>query len=288
MSKRVAIIGDIGGHVSVLHKALAQLGVNPVSLVIPDGLSIVQVGDLARLREEQTFASDECVALADKMLLANPARWIQLFGNHEAAALGGPRMAGWGNAELSPRSLAILQSWWQNGRSQLSVGVRVDGREEYLVTHAGLTRGKWIELGSPNLSHAVRLINADVEQDVPEVLRAGKLVYGEVTPSPSVVWAEVNAEMYMPWLRSHVIPFHQIHGHASPWRWATNEWWPDTPPAVRDACLVDCENHREVTTLGQLPNGKAATAIGVDWGLEATAPETIWPILMLENATIIQ
>lgn len=48
---RVAVVGDIGGHADRLDEALIGLGADPESATLPDGLTVVQVGDLLQARQ---------------------------------------------------------------------------------------------------------------------------------------------------------------------------------------------------------------------------------------------
>ena len=221
-------------------------------------------------------------------MTVNPQNWIQLVGNHEAGCLGSALMPGWGNASLRGKTLRTIASWWREEKAVLAVGLQSESGEEFLVTHAGLTLGLWTELGSPKLAGAVRLINREGEDHSERVFRAGSLVTGTPIASPGVMWSEVNRELYLPWLKRGLMPFNQLHGHASPWRWATGNWWPDTPPEVREACSPDVSTHTETTIVGELPNGTPARMIGIDWGLEADVPEQIWSLLTMDNATIVK
>ena len=66
-----------------------MLGADLDSGVVPEGLAIIQVGDLVHKGPD----SGECFALADRFLVSSPGRWVQLVGNHEAQYLGGTPVA---------------------------------------------------------------------------------------------------------------------------------------------------------------------------------------------------
>jgi hypothetical protein len=74
------------------------------------------------------------------------------------------------------------------------------------------------------------------------------------------------------------MPFHQVHGHAAPWNWTDNAYWPGTPEPIRTRCHPDHQTRRTTTNLATLPNGNPATATSIDWRLGATPPSSIWPI----------
>ena len=81
------MVGDIGGHLSVLDEVLDRLGVGD-DMVVPDGITVIQVGDLVRstpqFRERNTLIARRM----DLILAANdPDRWVQLAGNHECCLL---------------------------------------------------------------------------------------------------------------------------------------------------------------------------------------------------------
>ena len=76
----VAIIGDVGGHAGQLAQCLAHLGVTPA--VWPEGLTVVQVGDLLGGVDDRRV-----VAMVEPHIVAG--RWVQLLGNWDSRALGG-------------------------------------------------------------------------------------------------------------------------------------------------------------------------------------------------------
>lgn len=81
----VAVFGDLSGHLEPLLGALDELGVDLATACVPDGLVIVQVGDLVHHGPD----GDSIVALVDRLLHQNPGRWAQLLGNHEAQHVAG-------------------------------------------------------------------------------------------------------------------------------------------------------------------------------------------------------
>ena len=152
-----------------------------------------------------------------------------------------------------------------------------------VISHAGVTRSNWRSVGAKSASATVKSINKLVGSDLGKTSKPGKLVNEQVNRGSDVLWAEVNQELYSSWI-GHDVPFSQIHGHAAPWNWATNSFWPDTPSSVRQRCLIDYENRRTVTWLGKKRTKKSdgPVAISVDWKLGTKEWPRIWRILMLD------
>lgn len=285
---RVALIGDIGGHVSVLEDCLRSLGVGP-DYAIPGDLVIVQVGDLVRCTTGFLRGNRECVALAGHLLARNGGhRYVQLAGNHESAALGGPCRSTWVLDEcVDDDIVSTLKSWWATGDMvlahplvQVTSADASDTVGDVLVTHAGLTAARWDSLGSPrSVIDAARLVNRDVGAPMAQVSRAGSLISGEVGEMADTMWAEVNREFYLPWLGRRDAPFVQIHGHASPFNWATGSWWPDTPLEVRGATEI---SHQLRRTRTRFDNG--FEAVSIDWMLgDGAPPPRVWEVLVLTH-----
>ena len=154
--------------------------------------------------------------------------------------------------------------------------LRAEELEHVLVTHAGLTRGRWLAMGSPSRPDAAaREINAVMSRPVPDALRAGRLV-GAQDELADVTWAEVNKELYEPWIAHRDAPFSQVHGQASPFDWSARDWWPDASPRVREATRVDRPARRTTTALA-----KSRVAVSTDWRLGAEPPRGFWPLLRL-------
>ncbi len=237
---RVAVIGDVGGHRAALRAELARLGMRD-DLRLPDGLTVVQVGDLVHRGPE----SRGVVQLVDAVMRSNPGRWVQLAGNHEQLYVG-DAVFEW-DETLDDEAVEVLQRWWQDGSMQLAwacstqgVEVRRSGgvRERIgvgglLVTHAGLTRGMWQELGSlENASAVAEVINEQRFDASSRVWRPGAMLERWVNTHAGVVWAEAGNEVLESWINGEGGPgFHQAHGHSSARRWSNATWRPNTIPA---------------------------------------------------------
>lgn len=280
--RRVAVLGDIGGQLGVFETVIAALGVDP-SGRLPAELAVVQVGDVTRVGG-RGLDNAGCVVAADRYGRANPGRWVQLFGNHDMALLGGPRRRSWPGPSTEDAGVAeVLQRWWSERRARLAFAVRSREFGDVLITHAGLTRGRWQRLGSQRDPYSVAgLLNGDVGRPIDQVIHGGALTGGDAGPDAGkadVTWAEVITELYEPWLAAGDAPFSQIHGHAAPWNWTTNSWWPDASPPVRAATRVDRAARRTTTQLG--PRGDSPQAVGVDWMLGDEPTSDTWPLLTL-------
>ena len=225
---RLAVIGDIGGHLEPLLAELTRLGVPEGGEgPIPPDLTIIQVGDLVH----RGPASAAVVQLVDRHLRADPDRWIQLVGNHEAHYLRRRKQFSWPE-KLPAETISLLRDWWSTGRLRAAVAVRSQD-EEYVVTHGGVTRGFWRDVlgGPPGAVVAAQRINALAGKDDKALFRFGTLV-GDREPEPLVgpVWAAAGSELVASWL-GHDLPFNQVHGHTSVYEWDAQRWHVD--PAVR-------------------------------------------------------
>lgn len=268
----IYVLGDFGGQLELFRRTLDHIGVGP-DLKVPQGLIVVQVGDVARASLDSYLDSDACISLADELLLANPKQYVQLMGNHEAAMIGR-----FYSDRAGVHDSPIIRRWWTEASVKLAVGIRTATDSEILVTHAGLTLGQWDLLDRPPLLETVRALNSRVGQPIEQVSNPGALLSGEVNTEADVMWAEVNHEFYEPWIESGRAPFNFVHGHASPYSWRHDDWWPGTPQAVKERTTVDLQGRTTRTRIGVLPNEKPGWARSVDWGVEKPDPPlgTLW------------
>lgn len=273
---RVAIIGDASGHAEVLVDALTEVGIDPWSLRMPSDLVVIQVGDLVH----KGPSGNQAVELADRMMRAHPSRWLQLIGNHDLAYVGGPAVPRWSDRrDVHPSTVRTLLDWWHRRRCLLAVGLETAEYGPVLVSHAGLTRGCWMDIGSPDLvADAATRLNIEVGQANSLAMRAGRLLGGPANVHAGPCWAEVSQEVYLPWIASEDLPFNQIHGHAAPWNFGTESFWTDTPASVKSRCTVDPNLRRVQTDLGSSANPSERIAISLDWQLGVERPPAIWPV----------
>jgi hypothetical protein len=144
-----------------------------------------------------------------------------------------------------------------------------------------------VRLGAPgDAFEAARLINLDVGSAVGEVAHGGALTGVDSGPDAEradVTWTEVLTELYEPWLAAGDAPFTQIHGHAAPWNWAQDGWWPEAGLAVRRVTEIDTSARRTTTRLTSRIDGPVA--VSVDWMLGDQPTTQPWPLLVLMRAS---
>jgi hypothetical protein len=197
---RIAVIGDMGGRVEIFRQVISDLGGDVSTGHLPPNTVVVQVGDLARAEEGGTIDPDTCLAIADTIMGKCPNQWVQLFGNHEASLYKGPRREAWGDTPAGGIfGRIIVRRWWQERSAKLAIGCVDQHLGPVLITHAGLTRAAWKDLGCPGLRRCVDQLNELVGEDPEQAFRAGRLVTNKVDPRAGVVWAEVNMEVYASW-----------------------------------------------------------------------------------------
>jgi hypothetical protein len=269
---RVAVIGDVGGHLDQLHGELVRLGADPVTLALPDDLTVVQVGDLVH----RGPASEAIVALIDRYLHETPRRWVQLVGNHEAQYLREPAFR-WPE-RIADEAAEVLQSWWHSGAMRAAAAVTTD-REAFLITHAGLTEGFWRDaLGSPlRAAHAAGALNSFIGAHEDVLFSWGQMLGGgDPNFSAGPVWASAGAEVIPSWLHSgQRMPFSQVHGHSSVADWRRRSF-----TAERDVGELMSLDEERLHATATLPGGRI---IGVDPG-HGRKPLASWRALVLDGA----
>ena len=276
-ARRVAIFGDVAGHRSPFTDQLVDLGCDPASGSMPEGLEVVQVGDLVHRGPD----SDGSLRVADRFMRANPSRWHQLFGNHEGHELGGPRLVGF-DGQVGPEGQAILADWWRNRRAHMAVAFDTVELGPVLVTHAGLTRSMWRTIGSPRDAHtAADLLNRMVGVAPELAFKPGNMLSGpdgRAYQDPGVAWAEAATEVLDPWALYGSAPFSQVHGHSSIYRWRDSrpQRWVSPLVAASITRISPTRRHAWAEAGG-------ATFIGVDPGHGAN-PARTWGPLVLELA----
>lgn len=228
---RVAVFGDLSGHLGPFRDALEDLGADLDRAELPEGLSIVQLGDLVHKGPD----SDEIVALVDAMLARHPGRWLQLVGNHEAHHLaGGDRF--WAACACSAETEDTLRRWVSDGAAHLAVAVDDEAHGPLLVTHAGLTRSLWVGLGRLPAPATAAALNELLVRDPYVALEPGLMLgHGPPNTVAGVAWAHAGAEVYASWVGVPPPPFGQVHGHTSVFWWGRRLWERGTPAAVRSS-----------------------------------------------------
>jgi hypothetical protein len=253
-ASRIAVIGDVGGHLDELRSELVRLGADARTGTLPDELTVIQVGDLIHRGPD----SAGVVAVVDRYLREQPDQWVQLVGNHEAQYLAAPTFA-WPE-RLDDTSAATIREWWSAGRLLVAAVVSGVGEEKILITHAGLTSGFWRGvLGAPDgAQRTADVLNAMIGHQDDLIFRAGQMLGGgpaDTTAGP--LWASAATELVPGWL-SGVLPFSQIHGHTSLYAWQEGRFLARAEIVRRTT--IDLEARHETTRLG------GGRIIGIDPG----------------------
>jgi len=265
--QRVAILGDIQGRLDVLEDTLALVGVSQ-NCDWPEDLVVVQVGDLVH----RGPSSPAVIALVDRLLEHSGGRWVQLIGNHEATYLPGGRWHVPGDEHLPAETVATIRRWQERGALQLAVAT-----EDVLVTHAGLTHRRWDALGRPaSARDAAAALNAELADDPAAAFRPGWMLAGEPSADsdPGVIWTHTTRELYPGWMRAERVPFGQVHGHLSAFKWNRGLWEHTTPTELRRTATID----RVARHLTVLIDGQPFT--GVDPGLGQYSTRGLVPFVL--------
>lgn len=227
----VALIGDVGGHLELLVAALTELGVDVRGARVPEGLTVVQVGDLIHRGPDSVGVA----TLVNRFLARDPESWVQLVGNHESQLLPGGTQF-FPEPGVDAACAPYIRQWWQAGvlrvgyafDSPAATGAAKDSAPSsaagsvggVLVTHAGLTAGAWQLIGGPADAHqAVRVLNG-VDGDLPTVVwREGEVITGVFDSAAGPLWATAN-EVLRSWAdQSTAPPFSQVFGHSQMCQW---------------------------------------------------------------------
>lgn len=268
---RIAVLGDLSGHLKPLLTTLAELGVEvddrnvPRRVTWPEDLLVVQVGDLVH----KGPVSELVVAVVDA-LFRRTGRWIQLLGNHEAQYVPGG-LQFW-VPPIDRRVGERLGAWWDEGFLRPAVAVDDTTHGPVLVSHGGMTVRSWQALGEPDHLGAVRAL-ADPVHHARHVLAAGRMAARDA--DPGVAWTEPRQELRSPWLvRARVaghIPFSQVHGHAQPL--LSPSKGRRVPPDLRSSTGVDDRGH-VITRVG------GRQIIGIDPGANGGRATRPRPLLL--------
>ena len=283
---RALLIGDVAGHLDALRWALGTHGVDLAAATIPDGLVVVQVGDLVHRGPDPAGV----IALVDRFLRGPHAqRWIQLIGNHEQPYLFD--QPGAIRRELDEHSVETLRAWWVDGLAHAAAAITPDWVQvalprrvrsvraagDILVTHAGLTHGAWLALGRPaSAAGAAAAINADARGAATVTLREGRMTTGITNLAAGPLWAQDGAELLTSWDRTTDVPhLNQIHGHTSTREWDQERWWPGA-----DAIINRGDVHADQVTRQELARIRDRLIWGIDPGHQ-DSPAPMWQPLVI-------
>ena len=279
----VVILGDVGGQTKVYRDALLSLGIDPDECIVPDGMTLIQVGDVVRFNHNPHLDSLGCVEISDRLIRNNPDTYIQLLGNHDLALLGGARDPHWKIYDL-PESRVYVEKWWKDKSVSLGVTLRATSTnvdKDILITHAGLGKNYWEKISGGNALDTSLALNSLVGQDVAGFEVPGHLVTGHDNEHADTAWALVGPEFHSTW-QNEIMPFNQIHGHACLVEWESGEYWPDVIPEVIDTTEINWSHRYTVTTR---PDGTWIRS--VDWILKNDPIDFEWPILHLDDYEVV-
>jgi len=253
----------------MLRRCLQELGADTSAGTVPDDMVIIQVGDLIHKGPDSAGA----VTLADRMLAGSPTQWIQLLGNHEAQeGLGGP--AFW-HEVLDGGLRAELRRWVETDRARLAVGLDTVEYGPVLVTHAGLTRQKWVAIGRPGSPDlAAASLNKELTADPDLAFAAGEMLGVKPRLPVGVAWASPR-ELLGSW-DMEPLPFSQVHGHASPRRWSSDTWAPGLPRRTTTRAAADRKRRHSDFSW---PDGGHILCVDPDYGADA-APVPLSPLIV--------
>ncbi len=179
--ERVAIIGDVGGFSECMWACLQRLGVNVGSGEIPDGLRIVQLGDLigGHARPDGLL-----IDFVDDLVTEYPTQWIQLMGNWEANYVQhGTQFCKGPDADPEPLGedhVEMMEQWWRRPTGPIAAVVLAED-EPWLVTHAGVTRHVWELCGRGSAVDTARALNEAAVKGERWVYAAGEMLKGYET-----------------------------------------------------------------------------------------------------------
>ena len=280
----IVILGDIGGQAIVFKKILKKLGINLNELILPPNMIIIQLGDIIRLYPNFKQENTEIISLVNKLIIKNPTNWIQLLGNHEIAFFGGPFCTNWDKA-VSQHSENLLINLWEENKIYIACGVTTfednNIKREYLASHAGLTKSNLELMKTVSLQNVVSFLNKDIGTN--NVISTPGWYYNkQITLTADAQWAEVNQELYLPWLKEKSMPFSQIHGHNSPYFWLENRRQDTIVPEVKDVTHID--NDRRITVTSHSDGNKF---YAIDWTMGNTIIKKVWKPFIIPNGDLI-
>ena len=267
---RVAVVGDVGGHLEPLVDELIRLGADAGTGWLPPDLTVIQVGDLVHRGPD----SDGVVALIDHYLSQQPTQWVQLIGNHEAHYLYEPVFE-W-TERISDHSIETLRRWWERGQMHAAAAIDAGPGPGYLVTHAGLTAGFWHEVldgpvGAPDAATAADALGALGGIRAQVLFRAGEMLGRPTSTSAGPVWACAATELIPSWIGA-TLPFNQVHGHTTVHDWRSEHL--RGASEVTERTTVDGLGGHETTTL----DGGVIVGVDPDHGRTPRHPWRAWEL----------
>ena len=165
--------------------------------------------------------------------------------------------------------------WIEAGRLRLAVALDTVEYGPTLLTHAGLTRQKWVAIGRPEDPAVVAAtLNREFANDPPLAFAAGEMLGVKPRLPVGVAWASAR-ELLQSW-DMEPLPFSQVHGHASPRRWSTGTWAPGLPRRITGRASADPERRHSRFLW---PDGGQIVCVDPDYGTDA-APVPLDPLML--------
>lgn len=280
------VFGDTGGHAVQLIRSLKEIGVDVESGTIPEDVRIIHLGDLIHKGPH----SKELLKTVNKLVRRNPTRWIQILGNHEFQHIEGAPVF-W-RCDCTIEEVDTICTWYEMGLAAPSFAVpdfKTINLEKsakpkitipetgILFTHAGLTWDWWSGLGQPDNPVEVSMHLNSFPVDLITV--PGEML-GYQGGRPGPVWAVGNTEVFNSWQANiETMPFIQMHGHTSSYKWGKSEWWRKDAgfKTFREATKLNLESRAVITQMSE------SLLIGVDPGYSKLADTTKQPYLYFES-----
>lgn len=280
------VFGDTGGHASQLFVALKSIGVDIDSGSIPEDVRIIHLGDLIHKGPH----SQLILEVVNKLVRRNPTRWVQVLGNHEFQHIEGAPVF-W-RCDCDIHDVDIICTWYEMGLAVPSFAVpaftsmelEVSAKPKItipesgiLFTHAGLSWDWWNSLGQPDNPVEVSMHLNSFPVDLITV--PGEML-GYQGGKPGPVWAVGNTEVFNSWqAKPEAMPFIQMHGHTSSYKWGKSEWWRKDKgfKTFREATKLNPETRAVITRMSD------SLLIGVDPGYSKLADTASQPYLFFET-----
>lgn len=255
---RVLLVGDVAGHLNALDEVLRPFNVSVLDAEIPESTIVVQVGDLVGRCADSAALIDA----VDRFRRHSPERWVQLAGNHELHHLDGYQFEG--TCELPDTAVETMRRWLADGWLRIAASFEV-GTTGVFVSHAGLTRGLWAELGSPRSAGEAA---SALESLRPQpggwetINRSGRMLslgrFPITNTAAGPIWAEASSELLPAWVEHEDLPFDQVHGHSSAYDWFRGRL---RNTDLGRHCEIDRERRHVIARAGE------HTITGIDPGL---------------------
>jgi hypothetical protein len=275
------IFGDTGGHSLPLFNALIEIGADLENAKLPEGVRIIHLGDLIHKGNDSKLI----LKTVDRFIRNNPNQWVQILGNHEFQHIEGSPFF-WG-CDCDFENADIINLWLEEGLASAAAAIEplmfslADGvtstESTLLFSHAGLTHYWWRWLENPvDAFEAAERINS-LPVDI--VTSAGEML-GVRGGNAGPVWATGNNEVFNGWHHnSDDMPFMQMHGHTSSFRWARRQWYRVDQwfNEFKELTVLNPANRAVVTRLSN------NLLVGIDPGFGKTADLKVQPYLIFES-----